>query len=39
VIVLIDGLIAAQGRADDVARDATVQRLYLGKSLAGVVHG
>ena len=31
VLVLIEGHLAAQGSFEDIARDSTVQRLYLGE--------
>lgn len=39
VLVLIEGRLAAQGSFDEIARDPTVRRLYLGDGLAqGAVH-
>jgi branched-chain amino acid transport system ATP-binding protein len=31
LLVLLDGKLAAEGRPDEVARDATVRRRYLGQ--------
>jgi branched-chain amino acid transport system ATP-binding protein len=33
VLVLIEGRLAAQGTFEDISRDSTVRRLYLGEGL------
>jgi branched-chain amino acid transport system ATP-binding protein len=33
VLVLIDGRLAAQGSFEEISRDPTVRRLYLGETL------
>ena len=38
VLVLIEGQLAAQGSFDEIARDSTVRRRYLGASGGGTVH-
>jgi branched-chain amino acid transport system ATP-binding protein len=39
VLVLIEGRLAAQGSFEEIARDPTVRRLYLGDGLAqGAAH-
>jgi branched-chain amino acid transport system ATP-binding protein len=38
VLVLIDGMLAAQGSPDEIARDATVRQRYLGQWWEGHAH-
>ena len=38
VLVLIEGRLAAQGSFEEISRDSTVRRRYLGESGAGAIH-